>query len=77
MANFISPANNPSHGITVDDKKGGVVEDVETIKPAVKTDYSGAAEKTDPKEISLVKKLDRWIMPMLWSVSCFKHCISV
>jgi hypothetical protein len=34
----------------------------------VKTDYSGAREKTDPAEIALVKKLDRWIMPMLWSM---------
>lgn len=25
-------------------------------------DYSGAQEKTDPVEIALVKKLDRWIM---------------
>lgn len=25
-------------------------------------DYSGAYEKTDEKEIALVKKLDRWIM---------------
>ncbi|KAI9150830.1 MFS transporter prlL [Paramyrothecium foliicola] len=33
-----------------------------------KLDYSGAHEKTDPKEIALVKKLDRWIMPMLWSM---------
>jgi hypothetical protein len=33
-----------------------------------KTDYSGAHEKTDPREIALVKKLDRWIMPMLWSM---------
>lgn len=30
-----------------------------------KTDYSGAHEKTDPKEIALVKKLDRWIMVRL------------
>lgn len=29
---------------------------------AEKTDYSGAHEKTDPKEIALVKKLDRWIL---------------
>jgi hypothetical protein len=43
-------------------------EDEEMQKPAVKTDYSGATEKTDPKEIALVKKLDRWIMPMLWSM---------
>lgn len=31
-------------------------------------DYSGAHEKIDPAEIRLVKKLDRWIMPMLWSM---------
>jgi hypothetical protein len=76
MANFISPANNPSHGITVHEKKAAVVEDVETLKPAAKVDYSGAAEKSDPKEISLVKKLDRWIMPMLWSVSYSSSFIS-
>ncbi|OJD39847.1 major facilitator superfamily transporter [Diplodia corticola] len=33
-----------------------------------KQDYSGATEKTDPVEIALVRKLDRWIMPMLWSM---------
>lgn len=27
-------------------------------------DYSGAKAKTDPAEIALVRKLDRWIMPM-------------
>jgi hypothetical protein len=27
-------------------------------------DYSGAVAKTDPAEIALVRKLDRWIMPM-------------
>lgn len=36
--------------------------------PAIRNvDYSGAYEKTDPKEIALVKKLDRWIM-----VRCFE-----
>ena len=37
----------------------------EPQKPAAifeKQDYSGAHEKTDPAEIALVKKLDRWIM---------------
>ena len=29
-------------------------------------DYSGAVEKTDPKEINLVRKLDWRIMPLLW-----------
>lgn len=32
----------------------------------VAVDYSGAAAKTDPEEIRLVRKLDRWIMPTLW-----------
>lgn len=31
-------------------------------------DYSGAHEKTDPAEIKLVRKLDKWIMPTLWSM---------
>lgn len=29
-------------------------------------DYSGARAKSDPREIKLVRKLDRWIMPTLW-----------
>lgn len=29
-------------------------------------DYSGAHAKTDPAEIALVRKLDWYIMPMLW-----------
>jgi hypothetical protein len=50
------------------EKPSAIFQDEEKQKSAVKTDYSGAAEKTDPKEIALVKKLDRWIMPMLWSM---------
>lgn len=45
------------------------VQDPETgekLHPVAKLDYSGAAAKTDPKEIKLVRKLDLWIMPMLW-----------
>jgi hypothetical protein len=34
-------------------------------------DYSGATAKTDPEEIKLVKKLDRWIM-----VSINIYCIN-
>jgi hypothetical protein len=49
-----------------------MVEDIgnddDLQKPQVKKDYSGVAAKTDPAEIALVKKLDRWIMPMLWSM---------
>lgn len=33
---------------------------------AIATDYSGAHEKVDPREIALVRKLDIWIMPILW-----------
>jgi len=68
MSKFITPANDKDNNIVVDEKQPTVIEDVETLKPVRKTDYSGAAEKTDPKEIALVAKLDRWIMPMLWSM---------
>ena len=30
------------------------------------SDYSGAVNKTDPREIALVRKLDMRIMPTLW-----------
>lgn len=31
-------------------------------------DYSGAATKSDPREIALVRKLDMRIMPTLWAM---------
>lgn len=31
-------------------------------------DYSGAVAKSDQKEIDLVKKLDRRILPTLWAM---------
>lgn len=41
----------------------------ETLKgDPSKLDYSGAKAKTDPREIALVRKLDRWIMPILWAM---------
>ena len=40
----------------------GVIQDEKPVPKVEKVDYSGAHEKTDPKEIKLVKKLDRWIM---------------
>ncbi|KAK1483667.1 major facilitator superfamily transporter [Colletotrichum tamarilloi] len=44
------------HSHVLDDEK----------RPAVAVDYSGAAAKTDPTEIKLVRKLDLWVMPTLW-----------
>lgn len=44
----------------------GVLEEVEStlkVDPNIR-DYSGAHEKSDPREIALVRKLDWWIMPM-------------
>lgn len=35
----------------------------EEKRQAAGIDYSGAAKKTDPREIKLVKKLDWYIMP--------------
>ncbi|KAF3809714.1 putative transporter [Colletotrichum gloeosporioides] len=46
----------------------GVLEEVEStlkVDPNIR-DYSGAHEKSDPREIALVRKLDWWIMPILW-----------
>ncbi|KAG7128979.1 MFS transporter prlL like protein [Verticillium longisporum] len=51
--------------------ESGMFDDGGPEKPVPrvdKVDQFGAHEKTDPKEIALVKKLDRWIMPMLWSM---------
>jgi hypothetical protein len=34
--------------------------------PRAALDYSGAHKKVDPREIRLVRKLDMWMMPILW-----------
>lgn len=62
----------------VGEKEKGVfvVQDEEPEKPIPKAEHVdrfGAHEKTDPKEIKLVKKLDRWIMvchflPAAWAL---------
>lgn len=39
-------------------------------------DYSGAVEKTDPAEIALVRKLDWWIMPILWLMYWLNYLVS-
>jgi hypothetical protein len=61
--NALSPIDDKPKEIqteyAVDDEKAGSQESL---------DYSGAHEKTDPAEIKLVRKLDRWIMPTLWSM---------
>jgi hypothetical protein len=48
-------------------KDGSVLETAKHVDVAPENvDYSGATAKTDPKEIALVRKLDWWIMPILW-----------
>lgn len=42
----------------------------EDVKP--KGDYSGAVAKTDPEELKLVRKLDRWIMVCLLTLKCYE-----
>jgi hypothetical protein len=46
------------------DEDAAVFDEKPVFRP--EADYSGAQEKTDPVEISLVRKLDMWIMPTLW-----------
>jgi hypothetical protein len=38
-------------------------------------DYSGAKAKTDPREIALVRKLDWWIMPILWAMYWLNYLV--
>ncbi|KAK7229486.1 hypothetical protein V2G26_001656 [Clonostachys chloroleuca] len=54
-----------------DDAKFDIAHDEQPSVPqkgVVAGDYSGASEKTDPAEIALVRKLDRYIMPILWAM---------
>lgn len=53
----------------VSDKPGALHTEyivTEDGKEVQAVDYSGAHVKTDPREIKLVKKLDKWIMPTIW-----------
>lgn len=49
----LSPIETHDHDDPIDQEK----------RKAIGIDYSGAYEKTDPKEIALVRKLDWYIMP--------------
>jgi hypothetical protein len=58
----ITPAEAPAADNTLLKVETAVSMDQKPVPRVEKVDYSGAHEKTDPKEIALVKKLDRWIM---------------
>jgi hypothetical protein len=51
-------------------KAEGQVEHIdhcdEVLKPTPQYDKFGSAAKTDPREIALVKKIDLYMMPILW-----------
>lgn len=73
MAAQQRPYDDRLDTIATNEEKGQatIFEDDHPEKAVPRTgnyDKFGAHEKTDPKEIALVKKLDRWIMPMLWSM---------
>lgn len=51
--------NSASH---LEDPESLMKEQLEDV------DYSGAAKKSDPAEIALVRKLDMRIMPTLWAM---------
>lgn len=55
------------------------VDEVEEVLKAnaYTRDYSGAQAKTDPREIALVRKLDLWIMPILWAMYWLNYLVSV
>lgn len=63
-ATFVQKKSSLSKQHSAHDDDSSVVESQRG--KAVKVDYSGASEKTDPREIALVRKLDWRIMPMIW-----------
>ncbi|KAK0384168.1 hypothetical protein NLU13_8256 [Sarocladium strictum] len=50
------------------------VDDVLKVAPQ-RLDYSGAHEKVDAREIALVRKLDWWIMPILWGMYWLNYLV--
>ncbi len=52
------------------------VQDQEALTSDAKADYSGFAQKTDPAEIKLVRKLDVRIMLSLWSMYWLNYLVS-
>lgn len=61
-----------------DEVDSGPFDEVEETLKAdpTKRDYSGAVKKTDPREIALVRKLDLWIMPILWAMYWLNYLVS-
>lgn len=57
--------NNRDEGLKLEQTRSIDHYEEKPVPKYDKQDYSGAHEKTDPKEIALVKKLDRWIMVCL------------
>lgn len=77
MANLMSPLPKVEPKTMLDqkhDQKSNdldiklAVTDMESGDEIQKGDYSGFTQKTDPKEIKLVRKMDIYIMLSLWSM---------
>jgi hypothetical protein len=43
-----------------------IVDEPIKTHPGIELDKFGAAPKTDPAEIALVKKIDLYMLPILW-----------
>lgn len=68
MAAISSDAKSPAHSDLALEKKDIFEVEVAKAVGEGEVDYSGFAQKTDPAEIKLVRKLDRYIMPSLWAM---------
>lgn len=72
--NILSATNRNKLNLEKDDN----VFEVEHLKPPrAQVDYSGAHAKTDPREIALVKKLDWYIMPILWLMYWLNYLVRI
>lgn len=63
----------PARTSSKDDVELNEVENGQGEGNEVTGDYSGAAVKSDPAEIALVKKLDWYILPTLWIMVRLSH----
>ncbi|OAA55752.1 Major facilitator superfamily domain, general substrate transporter [Cordyceps fumosorosea ARSEF 2679] len=70
MADSKAPASSSAMGEAqlpdIEKQQAVHAEGIDLKESPAAVDYSGAAAKTDPAEIRLVRKLDMWIMPTLW-----------
>jgi fucose permease len=69
----VEGAPNNSDAIAIEHRDHAVDEGFEKMPQVDKIDKFGSHNKIDPLEIALVKKLDRYMLPILWLMYLFNY----